>query len=398
MAPWKKVLRACCLAAAFLWSAPYLFLYLLGKPLIAEQIQRISGHKAAVEDFVIFPDMSIDAGKISIADFGSIKHLHIVPNIFAFMTGRAVFNLIEIKQPVFTYTRTALMSSSGESPAAVRPPAMLLFPSEGIHLPWAFPVIIKQLSLKNGTIHFIDNVIKNGHIALTINDVDLNVRNLTAAYPVITQFRFNGWIPWERTEEKGNVLVDGWVNFFKNDIQAKVEVTDIDGIALQPYYLQHMQNFNLEEASIEKANLNFKSDIQGLDNDVTVKCRLELTNIVRTVRGPDQPKKRSERIADAVIHMLKSPDEGKMAVEFTFKTHMDRPAFGLGIIKRAVEDKFTHGRGENPLKPGNIILFPGRMIVGVMFGVTEVSKAMIDGSFAVGNEFKKAIQGSFDKK
>jgi len=52
-------------------------------------------------------------------------------------------------------------------------------------------------------------------------------------------------------------------------------------------------------------------------------------------------------------------------------------------------------RGGNGLQLQNVLLFPGRLLTSTVRGATDFSKALIDGTFAVGNEFKKAVQDTF---
>ena len=61
-------------------------------------------------------------------------------------------------------------------------------------------------------------------------------------------------------------------------MQASVDIRDIDGIYLYPYYANWV---DLEGARIEKAKLNFSSKITGINNDVNAACHLALADIVR---------------------------------------------------------------------------------------------------------------------
>jgi hypothetical protein len=177
-------------------------------------------------------------------------------------------------------------------------------------------------------------------------------------------------------------------------MQATINIQDIDGIYLGPYYSNWI---DLEKARIEKANLNFTSNIQGLNNNITADCHLELTDIVRSPRPPEEPQEKAEKITNIVIDTLRALDQGKIVLDFTIKTKMDRPEFGLGNIKMAFEDRIAKvfGPSTSGIKPADILLLPLKIIEGSVKGATDISKAVIDGTFAVGNEFKKAVEDSF---
>jgi hypothetical protein len=202
-------------------------------------------------------------------------------------------------------------------------------------------------------------------------------------------------LPWSETEEAGRIEADGWVNLFKKDMQATVNIQDIDGIYLYPYYSKWV---DLEKARIEKAKLNLTSNIHGLDNDITANCHLELLDIVRKPRSPDEAKEKAEKIADAVIDIFRALNQGKIVLDFTIKTKMTKPQFGMGDVKSAVENKLTEATKGTSFQPEDALWFPMKILEGGVKSTAGVAKAFIDGSFAVGTELKRAVQGAFKRE
>ena len=111
---------------------------------------------------------------------------------------------------------------------------------------------------------------------------------------------------------------------------ASLKIENIDAIAFYPYYSTWV---DLEKARIEKAKLNFSSKIRGKDNDISAQCHLELTDIVRKVRPPEEAQQKAERLTDAVLDMFKAMNQGKVVLDFTLHTKMDHPQFGFENIK-----------------------------------------------------------------
>jgi hypothetical protein len=233
-------------------------------------------------------------------------------------------------------------------------------------------------------------------VTFTLTDVSLNLQNLM--YPpknsVITSFELTGAIPWGEGKEHGSLNVRGWANLFKKDLQAKVKIDDIDGLTFYPYYAQWV---NLESARIQKAKLAFNSDIQGLNNEVTVDCHLELKEIAFKPRSPEEEAGRADKIAQIVIGLFKSVNDGKIVMDFAVKTKMDCPQVGFGDLKIAFEDKIQQARKEESLGPEGMLKLPGKIIEGTVKGATGFSKALIDATFYAGKEFRKAIGDSFKK-
>jgi len=179
-------------------------------------------------------------------------------------------------------------------------------------------------------------------------------------------------------------------------MQATLKVEDIDGIYLYPYYSAWV---DLEKARIEKAKLNFFSNIQGLNNDVIAQCRLELTDIVRRPRPPDEPQEKAARLTDAVLDKFRSLDEGKIVLEFPIKTKMDKPEFGFGEIKMAFEKKLAESTSKDRgIKPQEVLTFPAKLVEGTFKGATQLTTALIGGVISAGKEIEKAFEAAFRKE
>jgi hypothetical protein len=257
-------------------------------------------------------------------------------------------------------------------------------------------ILLERLTVTDGTINYTDRRISEEGIKFTLTDVFFDLQNLIypPKSPVITSFEMTGRIPWGEGKERGTLQVKGWANLFKKDLQAKVKIDDIDGLTFYPYYAQWV---NLENTRIQKAKLAFNSDVQGLNNDVTADCHLELKEIAFKPRSPEEEAGRAEKIAQMVIGFFKSMSGGKIVMDFSVKTKFDCPQVGFGDLKVAFEDKIQQVRKEEGLGPEGVLKLPGKIIEGTVKGATGFSKALIDATFTVGKEFGNAIEDSFRK-
>jgi hypothetical protein len=262
-------------------------------------------------------------------------------------------------------------------------------PEEAFKLP---NIILRRCIVSDSIFNFVDRSVADRYIKVTVKDVNIKIENLELPVRTseITYFELTGKIPWQNIAEEGKIWFQGWINFFKKDMRAELKIGDIDGVYLHPYYSNWV---DLEKSRIQKAKLNFFSEIVGLNNDVTADCHLELTRIEFKPRPEDQPQEKAERIATAVIDIFKAINEGKIVLDFKFKTKMDNPEFGLNkIIKMAVQDKIKEARkGDSD----TVFTVPGKIIGGTISSATDLTKALINGTMSVGKELKKAIEGSF---
>jgi hypothetical protein len=178
-------------------------------------------------------------------------------------------------------------------------------------------------------------------------------------------------------------------------MQATLNINDIDGVYLYPYYSNWV---DLEKARIEKASLNFVSNIQALNNNLTADCHLELTDIVRRPLKSEEQEEKASRITDAVLERLKGQDQGNIVLDFPIKTKMDKPEFGLGNLKSAVTDKLSQSRAGLSLKAEDIFSFPGKFIEGTVRSATSVTKTVIIGAINAGAEIGRTVEDSFKRE
>jgi hypothetical protein len=261
---------------------------------------------------------------------------------------------------------------------------------------WIPPLICKYIVIKDGQLDFIDRGAGPKGLKITVKEIYLELNNLyLVPRSAVANFELRARIPWQEDEEEGRLEAIGWVNLYKKEMQATLKIHDIDGVYLYPYYSTWV---DLEKARIQKAKLNFASNIEGINNDITAKCHLELTDIVRTPRSADEPQEKAEKITDVVLDIFRSLNQGKIVLDFTIRTKMDYPEFGFANIKMAFEDKLAMARKGGALHPDEVLKLPGRLLEGTVKSARDLSKAMLDGVFAIGNGIKKTAEDSFKKE
>ncbi len=397
-----KILFTIIIAMLVLYGAAHVFIMLKGKALLVRKLEEFSHKKVSVDYLNVLPPLNLEISNLNIEGLATVERLSISPSILYLLTGNIALNKIVIVKPQVTYQRIPVAKPELST---AQPPEEAVVATP-VSTPAAMPVIkeerrpfrltIKRLKIKEGKINFIDKAIASEALKITVKDINFNLSNLHLfPFSGITNFELEGKIPWRQGKEEGKISAEGWLNFLKKDMQATLKIEDIDGVYLYPYYSNWV---DLEKARIESAKLNFTGNIHGLNNNVTAECRLELTDIVRKPRSPDEPQEKAERIADAVLDIFKALNQGKIVLDFTIRTRMDRPEFGFGDIRMAFEDKLTRGRKTDKSSIETVLSLPAKLLEGTVKGATDVSKAVIDGTFAVGNELKEAVEGAFKKE
>ncbi|MBU1124841.1 MAG: DUF748 domain-containing protein, partial [Candidatus Omnitrophica bacterium] len=383
----RRVILIVFLLVIILFSLIHAYLHFQGKQLITTRLQHLTQKKIEIGSFTVEFPLTIKIKDARIEGVGSIQQLFLTPDLLSLVTGHIVLRKIRVIRPELTITQG---SPTDENPAAWEAVTKSIAVPTGKKK--KMRLLVRQLKVRDGILHFKETNTPE-QFSLTVDHIDIDI-TIGTIFPVslMTNFNIKAQIPW-RNQEIGKINAEGWLNFIKKDMQATVNIENIDGVALYPFYSSWV---DLEKARIESAKLNFTSDIQALNNNLTAACHLSLTDIVRKVRTSEEPAQKAEKVTDYVLGVFKSTDQGKIAVDFTIRTKLDRPEFGFSSVRSAVEDKIMQARKANAVTQDEIIQLPGKLLEGLVKGAAGFSKALINGTVGVGQELKKAVEETFN--
>jgi hypothetical protein len=328
---------------------------------------------------------------VQIDGIGKAASVNISPSIIGLVTGKIVVYSIVAVKPEFAYTNPAPQqpAEGTPAPAAAQPAKIKSKPPS---------LIFHHLRIVDGVLVYSDLAVspETGGIKITVTDLDVTVTN-TYQFPkeIVTKFALSADIPWKDSPEKGSVKLDGWMNYDRKDMRAMLEMKDIDALYLYPYYSGW---FSLDKANIQKAKLAFISNVTGLNNDVTAACHLELTELSFKQREADAEQSRSERIAQKVLQFFQAMNNGKVNLDFSIRTKMDSPEFGLNSIKNAFYNMLNQARREQGSAAAKVMEVPGQVVGGTVKGVSDVSSALIGGVMSVGRELGRSLKASFRRE
>ena len=380
--------------AVVIFSLIYVSILLAAKTIIASKIQKATGLKTTISSLIILPPLNIEVRGFEIAGLIKAKRIYLAPSMRSFLFGKIAFNKIMIGGPEVTYQRDSVAEPVNDLRAPIvenkiQPVAPVTRQNMSL------PVIIKSLKVYSGRLNFIDTTAASGKISVTVKDINFYITNLsTARVKGVSNFNLNGNLSWNTGEPDGKISLRGWVDLYKKDMLATLKIEDIDAIVFYPYYSTWV---DLGKARIDKAKLSFNSDIKGQNNEVTANCHLELIDMVRKVRSPEEPQLKAEKVTDVVLDMLKSMDNGKVVLDFVLHTKMDQPEFGFANIKSAFEGKLAQARTSAGMRPQDVLLWPGHWLKSAIKSGTDLSNAFVDGVFGLGDNIKKFFENNLDK-
>ena len=381
------------IAGSVLYGTMYLFLSFEGKNVAEKQLEFITKKSVKIGQFSVNPPLNICIKNLEIKDLLKIESFSVSPSLFWLLTGGMVFDEIKIVRPYVTYERLAQGAVSVPQVQEGLPVAPLAQPVYKNYLKLSF----RHLQINDGQLDFIDRSVGAAGIKIMVKEINFSLTNLYK-FPAsfVSDFQLRGKIPWAQGSEEGTIEAEGWANFFKMDMQAVLKISDIDGVYLYPYYAN--SGIDLQKARIERAKLNFTSDIRSLNNDLIADCHLELTDIVRKAPEEGEPQGKAALVTDKVLEMFKNINQGKIKLDFMHRTKMDSPDFGFGGIKTAVEDTIAKGRRAQGLHTDDVLMLPAKVLESMIKTASDLSRALISGTFAVGKELKDSLKESFRRE
>jgi len=390
----QKILGLIILGAAIIFASGYIYLSVMGQAILTNQLQQITRKKVTMGYFSLAPSLRMDIKELNIQGLVKSQFISVSPSIAGLLRGRLIFNQLTFTQPEFFINKNPpdIMNVAG-SAVTIVPPAEIT-PVSKETKPLAFGII--NLHIKDGRVVFIDQTVRSGSIKIVMEKIEACIKNIHFySFSGISEIKLKAEIPWRDNEERGKVELDGWVNAFRKDMRATLKVNDIDAIYLYPYYSNWV---DLDKARIERARLNFSSEINGLDNEVTADCHLELSDMVRKPLEIGELEAKASKITNAVLDRFKAQDAGNVKLNFTIKTKMDSPQFGFDNFKSAFEEKLMRGRSASRFSLQDTLGLPVKTVKSGVRSFTDLSRAMIDGVFAIGNEIKKSTGDMFKRE
>jgi Domain of Unknown Function (DUF748) len=391
MADLKKSFKILAVVA-IVFTLLYVVFLLAAKTIIINKIEKATGLKTTINKFAILPPFKIEITGLEIAGLVKAERVYIAPSIRSLLTGRLAFNKIVLGSPQISYQHSlSVVTSAQETPSpAAAVAAAASAPSK------IFPVDIKSLKIYSGRLNFVDTTVSSGAISILVKDINFLMTNLsTSGAKGVSKFNFKANISWNTGEPDGKMSLEGWLDFYNKNILATVKIEDIDAIVFYPYYATWV---DLGKARIDKAKLGFTCNIKGQHNDVDADCHLELVDIVRKVRPPDEPQQKAERLTDAVLDMFKSMNQGKVVLDFVLHTKMDRPEFGFANIKSAFEGKLMQARANSGMRPQDMLSWPGHWLQNGIRTGTDLSNAILDGIFDLSNGVKRYFEDRMNRQ
>jgi hypothetical protein len=205
--------------------------------------------------------------------FLEMERLTVRPNLLSWMWGKIVIDHIQVEKAKLYLVRNPdgtlnvsdmLQASSGKGSSPAK----------------TTDVTIKAIDLMDGEIVILDNALADPNgLQTALDRVELHLRQLQ--WPIrpttVTHFSLSSRMnPGGRQQESvSRIILKGWINWLRRDLQANLEVKDLDVAQFNPYLKGDAAFFS----NLESCKIQFSSEAKSTENVLTATCRFRMSDV-----------------------------------------------------------------------------------------------------------------------
>lgn len=326
----KKITWILIILAAFYLLANAAF-GVFGKAVIISQIENNLKLRASLARVSIGLPLSVNISKLELGDLFKADTVSVSVSILGFLAGKIVLNELRIINPEIELVKSGAgefnlprIESKGSPP----------------------PILPAGLKIKGGKFTFIDKKINPQGHRVVVKDINADISR--AAFPpasLFTNFKVSASLAGNDGEPAGSALASGWIDFRAKDMDGRIELRDIDGTSLAPYYQSIIAGKKLLSAK-----LNFTADLKAKRNDLAAKCRMEFSDIVYAKPESTEDKGEVYDILPSILNIF-SNDSGSVVFNFTVTTKLDKPKIDVVSLRGSIgQAALENAAGQPPEK------------------------------------------------
>lgn len=295
--------------------------------ILEQQIQQNLKLKASLKKISLSLPFTVVLEDLVVGDLASIKKISLSPNLIGLLFGKIVIHGLNVVEPVINLVQDA----NGKMNLPV-------FDQKGK----APEVILTSLRIQNGKIIFTDRSIDPAGFQIIVNK--FNVKVSKVALPVTSlaaDFKASAELVNSQGRGFGNIIFSGWLDYLAKDMDAKLEVVDLDVANLEPYYGDFISN-----RKIDSAILNSSSTFKSENNALEIITDFKLAKIIyEEAQGQEQEPQPVFDLVNNTLDLFTDAN-GALQLQFKIDTLMDKPALSpekiMKIILKAAMRNLAH--------------------------------------------------------
>ncbi len=281
--------------------------------IVEDQIQQNLKVKASLGKISLGLPFTITLEKLEIGNLASIKKVSFSPNLIGLLFGKVVIHGLVITEPVIYLER----SSNGKLNLPV-------LEQKGK----ALAIYLTSLKVRDAKIIFTDRAVSTSGYQVIVDKLNISVAKVSLPITSLaTNFSLSAQLSNPAGKPFGNIAFSGWLDFLAKDMDAKLEVKDLDVTNFAPYYGNFISNKKLLSA-----RLNLGSTFKAKNNALQIITDFNLSNLVyakteEELAAPDLMKNALDLFTDS---------DGNLHLEFNINTKLDNPALSPDKLKSII--------------------------------------------------------------
>ncbi len=282
--------------------------------IIESQIEQNLKLKASLNKVNLTLPFTITLERLEIGDLASIKKISLSVDLIGLLFGKIVIHGLNIVEPVINLVQSAdgklnlpLLEQKGKPPA----------------------VYLTGLRVENGKIIFTDRKVVPEGFQVILDKLNIKIAKVSLPITSLaTNFSLSAELVNSRIFPFGNIVFDGRLDYLAGDMDAKLEVKNLDVVNFAPYYGNFISNKKLASGL-----LNLNSAFKAKNNDLQIITKFNLSKLVyEKTENTEQP------VLDLVKNALDlfTDPEGNLRLEFRIDTKLNNPALSQEKIKNMI--------------------------------------------------------------
>lgn len=287
-----------------------------GKKMIISQIEQNLKVKADLEKISFGFPFSVNLSGLEIGNLLRAKEISATPSILGFFAGKVVLSGLTVVDPVVNLEQ--------EKDGRLNLP---VFEQKG-NQP---PVLLAGLVVRNGRFVFSDKKIA-GDYKVILEKINADISKVK--FPLTSlnaKFKLSADFVKPDAKKFGNIRLEGWVDFGPKDMDAVLEVKDLDIVYFAPYCGDFLSGRELLSAK-----LDFSCALKAKNNELNIASRLKLSNLVYAQgRPPEEGGRSGADFSKSALDFF-ADNEGNVGFDFTVNTKLDNPKLNPKELKRVM--------------------------------------------------------------
>ena len=301
---------------ALIFVIATIIIALYGKKIVESQIEQNLKMKARLGGMSLSFPFTVNLNNLEIGTLFKAAKISISPNIFSLFPGKLVLGKVVLIKPQINLEQ-------GPDGALNIPE----FKQKGKQP----PVFITGLIVKEGRFIFTDKKVTPEGLKVILDNVFASISKVTFPLTSLTaNFKVSADIMDADYKSIGSAATAGYIDFMRKDMDANVNIKDLNVIYFEPYYGDF-----ISKKKLLSAKLNLNTALKAQNNDLDINSNLRLSELVYAKVEQKEGEVPELNLAKDALDLF-TDSEGNLNLNFEVRTKLDNPSLSPKQLKKVI--------------------------------------------------------------